>query len=109
MERPNRICWPCGSTSTGKMRQLSDLLLGFVQESFGALGADEQGRHKEREEGYTKSERASQECSDGRVVEAVESEQDEKQKEQCRSTVEEPKNFKAGEFAVSQWGDEGKA
>jgi hypothetical protein len=85
------------------------LFLGFVQESFGALGADEQGRHKEREEGYTKSERASQECSDGRVVEAVESEQDEKQKEQCRSTVEEPKNFKAGEFAVSQWGDEGKA
>jgi len=84
------------------------LFLGFVQESFGALGADEQCRHKEREEGDTESERASQECCDGRVVEAVESEQDEKQKEQCRSTVEEPKNFKAGEFAVSQWGKEGK-
>ena len=109
MERPNRTFWPCGLTSTGKDRRLVDLFLGFVKESFGALGADEQGRHKEREEGYTKSECASQECSDGRVVEAVESEEDEKQKEQCRSTVEEPKNFNAVEFAVSQWGDEGKA
>ncbi len=90
MERPNRTCWPCGSTSTGKMRPLSDLLLGFVQESFGALGADEQGRHEEREKGDPESERASQECGDGWVVKAVESQKEEEQKEQCRSTVEEP-------------------
>ena len=114
MERPNRTFWPCGLTSTGKdptarIRQLADLFLGFVQKSFGALGADEQGRHEEREKGDTESERTSQECSDGWVVKAVESEEDEKQKEQCRSTVEEPKNFKAVEFAVPQWGEKGKA
>ena len=85
------------------------MFLGFVQESFGALGAEEQGWYEEREKGDAETERASQECCDGWVVEAVESEEDEKQKEQCRSTVEDPKNFQAGEFAVSQWGDEGKA
>ena len=90
MERPNRIFWPCGLTSTGKVPGLADLFLGFVQESFGALGADEHGRHEEREKGDTESERASQERCDGWVVEAVESQEDEEQKEQCRSTVEDP-------------------
>lgn len=95
MERPNRTFWPCGLISTGKdlaarIRQLADLFLGFVQESFGALGAEEQGRYEERKKGDAEPERASQECCDGRVVEAVESEEDEKQKEQCRSTVEDP-------------------
>lgn len=95
MERPNRTFWPCGLTSTGKdpatrIRQLADLFLGFVQESFGALGAEEQGWYEERKKGDAEPERASQECCDGRVVEAVESEEDEKQKEQCRSTVEDP-------------------
>ena len=91
------------------IRQLSDLFLGFVQESFGALGADEQGWHEEREKGDTESEGASQERCDSGVVKAVESQEDKKQKEQCRSTVEEPKNFEASEFAVPQWGEKGKA